>query len=173
MVLPVGLPLQQLAAAYVRNFDFPIPMLVDPVADGFEAVFAPWPFRCVAWHMVLSMPCLWPVHLVASSDDRSRRLRARHCSVACSVSSCCLVSAAPLQPFAWTLVQTRFYVISPTGVMLTIPEPKNCEVVSCVAYKVLASTTYSALRPGSRCLLRPPRRPSLIAVLYGRPARST
>jgi len=55
----------QLAAAYVRNFDFPIPMLVDPVADGFEAVFAPWPFR--------------------------------------------------------------FYVISPTGVMLTIPEPKNCE----------------------------------------------
>ena len=34
-----------LAAAYVRNYEYPMPFLVDPVADDFERVFAPWPIR--------------------------------------------------------------------------------------------------------------------------------
>lgn len=34
-----------LAAAYVRNFDYPMPVIVDPVTDDFERVFAPWPIR--------------------------------------------------------------------------------------------------------------------------------
>lgn len=33
------------AAAYVRNYGFPMPMLVDRVSDEFEALFAPWPIR--------------------------------------------------------------------------------------------------------------------------------